>query len=74
LEAHLALIEKHIMPIFNALRQEKVDFTPSRRLQWGDALQRILNSEEICLRQYLDEKQRMATYLRWAEELQKSHK
>jgi len=71
LDAHLACLEKKIRPILKQVRENNAVLTPAKRLQWGDALQNCFASEEICLRECLEERNRMATYRRWAEELRK---
>lgn len=71
LEHHLSLLETVVLPILKTLRKGDREITPARRLQWGDSLHHLFASEEICLRQCVEERQRMKTYLLWAEEFRK---
>lgn len=71
LETHLSMLKMRLQPILNTLRTDNVEITPAKRLQWGDFLNGVFRSEEVCLRQCIEERERMATYLRWAEELRK---
>lgn len=71
LEAHLSALEKKIRPVLQRIRNGDRTVTPSRRLQWGDAMQNCFASEEICLRECVEDRKRLATYRRWAKELRK---
>lgn len=71
LEHHLSQLEICVPSILEALRKVACEITPSRRLQWGDSLHHLFASEEICLRQCIEERQRMATYRLWAAEFRK---
>lgn len=71
LEHHLSLLETVVLPILKTLRTGDREIAPARRLQWGDSLRHLFASEEICLRQCVEERQRMKTYLLWAEEFRK---